>query len=93
MRGALPLGSVRLLLCTSPARVQEPGKPLFVSLLLYLDAEWKRDWDAETLFLDVASDVGILVRPKASQQPAPVLWGLTSRAGLLYGSGLLACPV
>ena len=42
----------------------EPGMPLFVSLLLYLDAAWPREWDAETLFLDGDSDVGILVRPK-----------------------------
>ncbi len=43
---------------------QEPGKPLFFSLLLYLDAAWPRDHDAETLFLDTPSDAGILVRPR-----------------------------
>lgn len=30
----------------------EPGQPLLVSLLLYLDDAWPRDWAAETLFLD-----------------------------------------
>lgn len=30
----------------------EPGRPLLVSLLLYLDDAWPRDWAAETLFLD-----------------------------------------
>lgn len=42
----------------------EPGRPLFVSLILYLDNTWRRDWDAETLFLDSLSDVGVVVRPK-----------------------------
>ncbi|KXZ50143.1 hypothetical protein GPECTOR_17g779 [Gonium pectorale] len=43
---------------------REPGRPLFVSLLLYLNARWDREWDAETLFLDTPSDCGVLVRPK-----------------------------
>lgn len=30
----------------------EPGQPLLVSMLLYLDDQWPRDWGAETLFLD-----------------------------------------
>ena len=38
--------------------VREAGKPLFVSLLLYLDKEWPRDADAETLFLDSPTDTG-----------------------------------
>ncbi len=42
--------------------MQEPGRPLFVSLLLYLDGEWRREWDAETLFLDSHADVGLVVR-------------------------------
>lgn len=42
----------------------EPGRPLLVSLLLYLDAAWPRDWDAETLFLDDATDCGVVVRPR-----------------------------
>ncbi|KAG2443341.1 hypothetical protein HYH02_009405 [Chlamydomonas schloesseri] len=43
---------------------REPGRPLFVSLLLYLNPTWERGWDAETLFLDTPSDCGVLVRPK-----------------------------
>ncbi|KAL6749804.1 hypothetical protein V8C86DRAFT_2833540 [Haematococcus lacustris] len=43
---------------------REEGRPLFVSLLLYLDEAWERDWAADTLFLDCASDTGLLVRPK-----------------------------
>ena len=42
----------------------ERGRPLLVSLLLYLDAAWPRDWAAETLFLDGASDCGVAVRPR-----------------------------
>ena len=30
----------------------EPGQPLLVSMLLFLDDHWPRDWGAETLFLD-----------------------------------------
>lgn len=40
------------------------GRPLLVSLLLYLDDKWPRQWDAETLFLDDDTDIGIVVRPK-----------------------------
>ena len=40
------------------------GRPLLVSLLLYLDDRWPRQWDAETLFLDDDTDIGIVVRPK-----------------------------
>lgn len=43
---------------------RDPGKPLLFSLLLYLDAEWSREWDAETLFLDTQTDTGVLVRPR-----------------------------
>lgn len=35
-----------------------------MSLLLYLDKKWPRQWDAETLFLDDDTDIGIVVRPK-----------------------------
>lgn len=38
---------------------REPGKPLFVSLLVYLDKHWPRENDAETLFLDSPTDTGI----------------------------------
>jgi hypothetical protein len=37
---------------------RELGKPLFVSLLVYLDKEWPRENDAETLFLDTLTDTG-----------------------------------
>lgn len=47
--------------CTA---LQEPGQPLFFSLLLYLDATWPRENNAETLFLDTPSDTGIFIRPK-----------------------------
>ena len=42
----------------------EPGKPLFVSALVYLNDKWPSSWDAETLFLDKTSGVGVLVRPR-----------------------------
>lgn len=42
----------------------EPGRPLFVSLILYLNADWPREWLAETLFLDSNTDTGVMVRPK-----------------------------
>lgn len=42
----------------------EPGRPLLVTLLLYLDREWPRQYDAETLFLDTGTDTGVLVRPR-----------------------------
>ena len=44
-----------------------PGKPLFVSLLLYLDDVWRREWDAETLFVDEASGAGVLVQPRPAR--------------------------
>jgi len=43
---------------------REPGKPLFVSLLLYLDDSWPLDNNAETLFLDSLTETGVVVRPK-----------------------------
>lgn len=45
-------------------RNREPGKPLFVSMLIYLNEEWPEDYDAETLVLDPASQTGVFVRPK-----------------------------
>jgi hypothetical protein len=42
----------------------EPGKPLLVTLLIYIDDTWERDWGGETLFLDGTTDTGIYVRPK-----------------------------
>ena len=46
------------------AELMLAARPLLVSLLLYLDADWPRQWDAETLFLDDDTDIGIVVRPK-----------------------------
>ena len=43
------------------------GKPLLVSLLVYLDPHWQRDWDAETLFLDDSSGVGLLIQPRPAR--------------------------
>ena len=40
------------------------GRPLLVSLLVYVDDEWRREWDAETLFLDDERGVGVLVQPR-----------------------------
>lgn len=42
----------------------EPGKPLLVSLLLYLNDEWLREWGADTLFLDGQTDTGIFMSPR-----------------------------
>lgn len=42
----------------------EPGKPLLVSLLLYLNPEWRREWGAETLLLDGQTDGGVFVAPR-----------------------------
>ena len=40
------------------------GKPLFVSLLVYLNEAWKQEWDAETLFLEPTRGAGLLVQPR-----------------------------
>ena len=40
------------------------GKPLFVSLLVYLDELWRQEWDAETIFLEPAIGAGFLVQPR-----------------------------
>lgn len=42
----------------------EPGKPLFVSLIMYLNDDWKLNDAAETLILDTATDTGVYIRPK-----------------------------
>ena len=43
---------------------REPGKPLLVSLIVYLNDAWPSDYDAETLFLDPATGTGVIVRPQ-----------------------------
>jgi hypothetical protein len=42
----------------------ERNKPLLVSAIVYLNAEWRREWDGETVFLDGASDAGAVVAPR-----------------------------
>lgn len=39
------------------------GRPLFVSLLVYLNPEWRASWDGETLFRDPDRSTGVLVQP------------------------------
>lgn len=46
---------------------REPGRPLYVSALLYLDAAWPEENDAETLFLDPPTGTGVFVRPKCGR--------------------------
>ena len=48
---------------------REPGRPRLFSLLVYLNARWADEDDAETLMLDMPSGCGVLVRP----QPGRVL--------------------
>jgi probable phosphoglycerate mutase len=43
----------------------EPGKPLFVSAIIYPNETWKEDeWGAETHFTDKDSGVGAMVAPR-----------------------------
>lgn len=42
----------------------EPGKPLLVSLIIYLNDEWSKNDAADTLFLDTDTDTGVFIRPK-----------------------------
>lgn len=43
----------------------EPGKPLFVSAVVYANSVWDEDaWGGETHFMDVGSGVGALVCPR-----------------------------
>jgi len=43
----------------------EPGKPLFVSAVVYVNSEWnENDWGGETHFMDVGSGIGATVRPR-----------------------------
>ena len=43
---------------------RQAGKPLLVSLIIYLNESWPEPWDAETLFLDPATGTGVFVRPQ-----------------------------
>lgn len=42
----------------------EPRKPLLVTLLVYANDVWGRDWGGETLFLDASTQAGVFVQPK-----------------------------
>ena len=42
----------------------QPGKPLFVSALVYLNSSWPMEHDAETLAVDIDTDTGVFVRPQ-----------------------------
>ena len=42
---------------------RDRGRPLLVSALVYLDADWPADCAAETLFADSPTGTGIFVRP------------------------------
>lgn len=48
---------------------REGGKPLLVSLLVYLDKEWPLGHDAETLFLDTPTDTGEFDQPLRYPSP------------------------
>jgi hypothetical protein len=41
----------------------EPGKPFFVTMLVYVDEVWELEWDAETMILDSGSNTGVFIRP------------------------------
>lgn len=43
------------------------GKPLLVSAVVYLNAEWAMSEDAETLFADEERGCGLFVRPRAGR--------------------------
>ncbi|KAL6754853.1 hypothetical protein V8C86DRAFT_280056 [Haematococcus lacustris] len=42
---------------------REPGRPRFVSMLLYLNEAWPDELHAETLFVDPSTQVGVFARP------------------------------
>lgn len=42
---------------------REPGKPRFVTLVLYLNDEWGEELHAETLLVDPTAHAGLFVRP------------------------------
>ena len=46
---------------------RERGKPLFVSVILYLDEAWPDEFGAETHFLDRQTSLGFFVRPKCGR--------------------------
>ena len=42
----------------------EDGKPLLVSLIVYLNGDWDANWAADTLVLDSGTECGVFIRPK-----------------------------
>lgn len=66
----------------------EPGKPLLVSMIVYLNDDWDRDWAADTLFLDSGTDTGVFVRPKLGRvvlMDQDVLHRVSAPSGLAGG--------
>ena len=45
----------------------EPGKPLLVSFVAYLNSSWGINDGGDTLVLDLDSDTGVFIRPKAGR--------------------------
>ncbi len=43
---------------------REPGKPLFVTLMVYLNPEWREEWFAETILGDPETGSGVFVQPR-----------------------------
>lgn len=72
----------------------EAGRPLLVSLVLYVDECWRRDWDAETLLLEQGSGVGLLVQPRPGRavRPSPCA-RIACALRLLYPSRCCVFPV
>jgi len=46
---------------------RDPGMPLLVSVLVYLNPFWKQEWGGETLFLDSSTSTGFFVIPKPAR--------------------------
>lgn len=42
----------------------EPGQPLLISLLLYLNPQWEPNWGGDTHFLDASTGTGLFVSPR-----------------------------
>lgn len=49
---------------TAPARCGGSASPLLVSLVVYLNDVWKRDWEGDTLFIDTSLGAGVFVQPR-----------------------------
>jgi len=51
-------------LVTRRCATSQPGKPLFISALVYLNSSWPMEHDAETLAVDIDTDTGVFIRPR-----------------------------